>query len=883
MSSMFITILNMSLTGAFVIAVICLARLLLKRSPKIFSYCLWAVVGVRLLLPFSIESMWGIVPFGAQAIPQQAVVSDVRPGGGSYSHYGLDHEVFNVPQFYMYEIPGQAWDDTAALRDNNAAIRDNTAALHNGNTARSLFTIAAFAWLGGFTILFLYGIVSFFILKWKMRKSVHMHGNIYEASNINSPFVLGLFVPKIYLPVGLPGREREYVILHEQIHVKRYDHIVKFLAFFILCLHWFNPLAWLAFKLMSADMEMSCDERVLKDMGIEETKQGYSLSLVSLATEKIAISGSPLAFGVTGIKGRVKNVLNFKKRSKILSAVAILLVIVLSIGLMLNQAEACIDDDAPPVNEEYYQTEDGEPTSEAVSYGRDVHVVYPAYAVDLSNPDYLDGARFDVPVRPGTTQVIAKITFAPYPARYRFEFDSTNYDVYISLRAFPESRVNFMRTNLYNNAKDITLVDIPGTWYLVAERPAMPDPQSDTFDRVRGSVTYAGSETLTPEEFITQHVTAAETVPYPPPAQLSQAMALPFPPSPPASVTQMEARQIALDYINSPVAMHGLMSAFGTINNLPVYPFLISNWVDSHYFAIVCTNSGHVIVAKPIGLDEEIFHSELLGINHPERWEVFDLIFAIFGGQRTQPDFDSLISRIPSPSAIMGDTFFSGNINWPNINSVTGEGEKILRNIDVTNFTGINIRNSFNIIYRESATHAVRIKMQENLFDPLNVYVENGILQVYFTGQHFIMGRHNIPRLYIYAPYLNHLTFSGSANTVDWDTIRVPHLTITASGAANVTLDLDVDELVIFGSGAVNFDLSGTADAATMYISGAVNFCSQNLQSRNARVYASGACNVNVYATGSINIHASGTAQVFYLGGAQVTRHVSGLAAVRRG
>jgi hypothetical protein len=174
--------------------------------------------------------------------------------------------------------------------------------------------------------------------------------NIYEAENIQSPFVLGVVNPKIYLPLGLPEQERRYIILHERTHIRRRDHIVKFGAYFILCLHWFNPLAWAAFLLMGADMEMSCDERVLKEMG-SETKKDYSLSLLSLATERRIISDSrdawpgskrslrpsPLAFGEGGVKERIKRVLNFKKPSRVIITLAVALVAVLSVGFALNR------------------------------------------------------------------------------------------------------------------------------------------------------------------------------------------------------------------------------------------------------------------------------------------------------------------------------------------------------------------------------------------------------------------------------------------------------------------------------------------------------------------------------------------------------------------
>jgi len=308
MDKLFLTILNMSLTGAFVIAAICLARLPLKKAPKMISYCLWAVAGFRLIFPFSIEGAFSLIPFRAQTIP---------------------------PDIAMQTVPcidsGMPFVNTAVSSILPAATP--TASI---NPLQIWTTIGAFVWLIGAAIMVLYGVVSFIILKRKMREAAHIEANIYEAKNIKSPFVLGVFKPGIYLPIGLSKKEKSYILLHEQTHILRRDHIVKFTAYFILCLHWFNPLVWAAFLLMGVDMEMSCDERVLKEIG-GKIKRDYSLSLLSLATERRFISGSPLAFGEGGIKERIKNVLNYKKTSRVIVIVSVALVAVLSIGFAVNK------------------------------------------------------------------------------------------------------------------------------------------------------------------------------------------------------------------------------------------------------------------------------------------------------------------------------------------------------------------------------------------------------------------------------------------------------------------------------------------------------------------------------------------------------------------
>ena len=315
MDKLFLTVLNMSLTGAFVIAAICLVRLLLKKAPKIISYCMWAVAGFRLVFPFSIDSVFSLMPFHAQPIPMD-IAMQAEPR--------IDSGVTVIDHVISAALPGAT--PTASV-----------------NPMQILTAIGSFVWLTGIAVMLIYGVLSYIMLKRKMRKSFCVKANIYEAENINSPFVLGIVNPKIYLPTGLSIQERDYITIHEQTHLRRHDHIIKFTAYFILCLHWFNPLVWVAFLLLGVDMEMSCDERVLKETG-SDTKKAYSLSLLSFATERRIIGGTPLAFGEGSVKQRIRNVLNFKKPSRIIIIAAAALVIVLSVGLAVNRSNNDIPD-----------------------------------------------------------------------------------------------------------------------------------------------------------------------------------------------------------------------------------------------------------------------------------------------------------------------------------------------------------------------------------------------------------------------------------------------------------------------------------------------------------------------------------------------------------
>lgn len=203
------------------------------------------------------------------------------------------------------------------------------------NLLQIWITIGSYVWLLGVAIFAVYAIASYVFLKMKMRHATCIKENIYESQNTKSPFVIGVFSPKIYLPSNLSEKEMMFIVLHEKAHIKRCDHIIKFVAYLTLCLHWFNPLVWVAFWLMGKDMEMSCDERVLKELGAE-TKSDYSRTLLSLATERHFMGASPLAFGEVGVKARIKNILNFKKPAFWAVAIATVAVITISIGLISN-------------------------------------------------------------------------------------------------------------------------------------------------------------------------------------------------------------------------------------------------------------------------------------------------------------------------------------------------------------------------------------------------------------------------------------------------------------------------------------------------------------------------------------------------------------------
>jgi len=299
----------MSLTASFVIAAIILARIPLKKAPKIISYALWAVAGFRLVFPFSLEGAFSLLPFNSTPIPQDIAVQAVP---------SINSGITVIDKAVSAALPAPT-------------------PVTSINPLQIWIFIGTCIWLFGIAVMLIYSFVSIIVLKRRLRGATLIEGNLYEAGNLKTPLVIGIFKPKIYIPAGLTEEEHCYIVLHERTHIRRHDHAVKMFAYLVLCLHWFNPLAWAAFVLMGADMEMSCDECVIRKLG-GEIKSAYSLSLVRVASGRKIMNGSPLAFGEGGMKERIKNVLNFKKPSRVIITLAIVLVTVMSAGFAVNRA-----------------------------------------------------------------------------------------------------------------------------------------------------------------------------------------------------------------------------------------------------------------------------------------------------------------------------------------------------------------------------------------------------------------------------------------------------------------------------------------------------------------------------------------------------------------
>ncbi|MCC8140161.1 MAG: M56 family metallopeptidase [Lachnospiraceae bacterium] len=315
---LFIDVLNMSLTASVIILAVCVIRFFWRGAPRIFSYILWAVVLFRLLCPFSFSSAFSLL----NAVPESAA------DGGTMEYISYDLARTGQTGVQM-QVPVVRLNSDLSVSVPAAGVGDSV------GPAQIVLFVAACVWLLGLGALLLWNFLSLLRFRGRLRGAEHLRENIYRLSDGGTPFVYGLLRPRIYLPLGLGAEEERYMLLHEQIHIRRGDPIFRFLACAALCLHWFNPLVWLAFALSGKDMEMSCDEAVLRKLG-GGVKKEYSASLLALATGESALRSIPVAFGESSTKSRIKNVLSYQKAKPVIVAAATVICVLALVFLAAN-------------------------------------------------------------------------------------------------------------------------------------------------------------------------------------------------------------------------------------------------------------------------------------------------------------------------------------------------------------------------------------------------------------------------------------------------------------------------------------------------------------------------------------------------------------------
>ncbi|MCM1186284.1 MAG: hypothetical protein NC251_06670 [Lachnoclostridium sp.] len=378
MVNFFLKILSMSLTASYCIILICLARLFLRKCPKIFSYLLWGIVAIRLICPVGIESSFSFISrpvknlsdflaagsaeemsnlpdndnalsldvpvvFGHLLKEENASESEDYPtlSSETVSPNNRNH-INTLPTDAEGSSPKDGFTrmQQSAADGTVSAITAGMASVKNIFLSKSIVFILAYIWFAGALALLTYNIFSYRKILTKLKKSA-MHDSfykgvsVYTAEGLETPFVLGIRKASIYLPQALAEKERECCLAHEYAHIRRRDYLIKQCAFLFVCVHWFNPLMWLAFHLMTKDMEMSCDEMVLKNVSLQERKI-YSKILLQSACRKSHLTGAVPSFGRDYVSSRIRNILKLRKRSSAVMLLGIVFIIICAIGLLTD-------------------------------------------------------------------------------------------------------------------------------------------------------------------------------------------------------------------------------------------------------------------------------------------------------------------------------------------------------------------------------------------------------------------------------------------------------------------------------------------------------------------------------------------------------------------
>ena len=323
----FIKILNMSISASYLIIAVIAARLVLKRAPKALFCALWLLVAVKLVFPFSIKSMFSLVP-NTQPIASDIMyetVPEINTGSSI-----IDTPVNNYMQQNMAPQPQNSVNPLQIASMTGACI-----------------------WLAGMAVLLGYLVFSTLRLKHKVKDAVpyEFEGiKIYRTDAIDTPFLLGVINPGIYIPYSIKENSLKYVVFHENAHKKRYDYLIKPIGYLLLAVYWFNPIIWAAYCLLCRDIELACDEKVIKDLGVDSRCE-YSEALLDCAVSRRTIAACPVAFGEIGIKTRVKNILNYRKPTFWIVTAAVAICVIVPVCFMTQKKDEAQDKDKTREND----------------------------------------------------------------------------------------------------------------------------------------------------------------------------------------------------------------------------------------------------------------------------------------------------------------------------------------------------------------------------------------------------------------------------------------------------------------------------------------------------------------------------------------------------
>lgn len=334
LSQIFLTFLYKNMTVSVVIIAVLLARFLLRKMPKKYSYILWSIVGIRMIFDLPFATNISVFNLFRGFAKRSSTMGTMLTGSRKTNLQGATDALNTI---------GTTGTSTAHASRNTTV----GAMTHTLTTSQMVLGILGLLWLVVVALFVAYGIYSYVKCRMLVRTAVIAHDiipdthkkkgivSVWECDRIPSPFVLGIIRPRIYIPFRMPKQEQAYILAHEQCHIRRLDPLWKLIAFLLLAMYWWNPLVWCAFFYMVRDMEMSCDEAVIEQFG-NEIKQGYSNSLLSFAMERHPYSFAPIAFGEGDAGRRIKNVLNFKKPHTWVAILVIVLLVVVCVSCLTN-------------------------------------------------------------------------------------------------------------------------------------------------------------------------------------------------------------------------------------------------------------------------------------------------------------------------------------------------------------------------------------------------------------------------------------------------------------------------------------------------------------------------------------------------------------------
>ena len=386
MNELFLKIINMSISASWLVMAVLILRLVLKKAPKWVNVLLWGIVAVRLICPFSFESALSLIP-SAETFPEKAI------SGPSFDVQTGITPVDNRINDYL----GDRYFEGVTVPANN------------GNHMMNILSIV---WTIGILLLIAYTVISYWRLHREIDTAVRYKDNLFQSENVSSPFVLGLIKPRIYLPFSINGQDLEHVVAHEQAHIHRKDHWWKPLGFLLLTIHWFNPFVWLSYVLLCRDIELACDEKVIRELGNEQ-RADYTQALVACSINRRTIAACPLAFGEVGVKERVKSVMNYKKPAFGIVILAVIACVSVAVCFLTNpitaddhfgaeiyeptpseQIDEKYDNEEFVITKLHYENLDGEWVSEGYTYkyrleitGRMNHAAKNTTFIVLSNTE----------------------------------------------------------------------------------------------------------------------------------------------------------------------------------------------------------------------------------------------------------------------------------------------------------------------------------------------------------------------------------------------------------------------------------------------------------------------------------------------------------------